>query len=163
AANVALAGNLGEARQFGPMLERLRLAQPGPGEEDLRGFEWLYLWRLGRGRFDLPAPPGALWRASPSPPPPPPPSRTAHPPAPPRPPRGAARQARGPLVRPAPGTPGRAPPPRPFRGLSPRRQVPVLDDGTRRQRPGKAVGRDRPGGARRPGLRRLPGQLRDLP
>src|SRR5689334_7394695 len=23
--------------------------RPGPGEEDLRGFEWRYLWRLGQG------------------------------------------------------------------------------------------------------------------
>src|SRR5262249_2530431 len=53
AANVSLAGNLGEARRYGPMLERLKLVQPGPGEEDQRGFEWHYLWRLGRRRFDL--------------------------------------------------------------------------------------------------------------
>ena len=36
-------GNLGRARQ---LLDRHR---PGPGEEDLRGWEWRYLWQQCRG------------------------------------------------------------------------------------------------------------------
>jgi WD40 repeat protein/serine/threonine protein kinase len=33
-----------------PMAEILNGLKPGPDEEDLRGFEWQYLWRLGRSR-----------------------------------------------------------------------------------------------------------------
>src|SRR5439155_17145253 len=31
----------------------LNAQRPGPGQEDLRGFEWRYLWRLSRQHADL--------------------------------------------------------------------------------------------------------------
>jgi eukaryotic-like serine/threonine-protein kinase len=40
----------GNVELLGELLNELR---PGPGEEDLRGFEWYYLWRLARGRLTL--------------------------------------------------------------------------------------------------------------
>jgi WD40 repeat protein len=40
--------------QVGRVLELLEAQRPGPGEEDLRGFEWHYLWRLcHRARLHL--------------------------------------------------------------------------------------------------------------
>src|SRR5262249_48142237 len=39
-----LAGRLWEERQLGLLGERLNQLRPRPGEEDLRGFEWHYLW-----------------------------------------------------------------------------------------------------------------------
>ncbi len=47
-----------EAGRVGRVLDLLEGQRPGPGEEDLRGFEWHYLWRLCHGeRFRWDAPP----------------------------------------------------------------------------------------------------------
>src|SRR5262249_13121978 len=48
-----LAGKLWEEGQRGLLGERLNQLRPGPGEEDLRGFEWHYLWRQGRSLRQL--------------------------------------------------------------------------------------------------------------
>ncbi len=43
------------------LVELLEAHRPQPGEEDLRGFEWYYLWRLcHRDRFTVPARPGTV-------------------------------------------------------------------------------------------------------
>jgi WD40 repeat protein len=53
AAEIKLAGNLWEGGHLGLMGEVLQRQRPGPGEEDLRGFEWYYLRRRGRGLVHL--------------------------------------------------------------------------------------------------------------
>jgi WD40 repeat protein len=53
AAEIQLAGNLGEGGHLGLLGEVLHRQRPGPGEEDLRGFEWYYLWRRARGLVHL--------------------------------------------------------------------------------------------------------------
>jgi WD40 repeat protein len=52
-AELKLAGNLCEDGHLGLMGEVLPRQRPGPGEEDLRGFEWYHLWRRGRGLVHL--------------------------------------------------------------------------------------------------------------
>ena len=60
----------GSGRRARPGLlgERLNQLRPGPGEEDLRGFEWHYLWRQGRALRHLRGHQGGRRARSPSPP-----------------------------------------------------------------------------------------------
>ena len=46
AAHMNLANNDWQAGNLAPVLERLARHEPKPGQEDLRSFEWYYLWRL---------------------------------------------------------------------------------------------------------------------
>jgi WD40 repeat protein len=49
AADVALAGQLLQQGDFGRARRTLAGLQPSPGETDLRGFEWRYLWNHAKG------------------------------------------------------------------------------------------------------------------
>ena len=49
AANVALAGHVMQEGDFGRARRTLEQLRPQPGESDLRGFEWRYLWNLCQG------------------------------------------------------------------------------------------------------------------
>ncbi len=49
AADVAVASQLIQAGNFGRARLTLERLRPNPGEADLRGFEWRYLWNLCRG------------------------------------------------------------------------------------------------------------------
>src|SRR5437660_3287735 len=49
AAHMPLALQAWEAGNVERAQDLLEAHRPGPGEEDLRGFEWRYLWRLTRG------------------------------------------------------------------------------------------------------------------
>jgi WD40 repeat protein len=46
AADISLAQRYWEKANVGRMIELLERQRPAPGQEDLRGFEWYYLWRL---------------------------------------------------------------------------------------------------------------------
>jgi WD40 repeat protein len=53
AADIRAARQDWEAGNLGAALDLLEAHRPSPGEEDLRGFEWRYLWRLCQRRDDL--------------------------------------------------------------------------------------------------------------
>ena len=53
AAQMNLAGQAWDTTNLERVEELLESNRPGPGEEDLRGFEWFYLWRLYHSRRDF--------------------------------------------------------------------------------------------------------------
>src|SRR5207249_203032 len=58
ASQMNLAQRVWDDGNTGRALELLNAWRPAPGEEDLRGFEWRYLWRLCQGNSRLTLPQG---------------------------------------------------------------------------------------------------------